>query len=65
MKFNEYYFRTATDGRKLKTATHELGHALGLDHTSGNKDVMRQGAFEIDSLSRTDKKSYTEAYKTY
>lgn len=65
MKFNDYHFNTMTNAERLKTVTHEFGHALGLDHTNGEKDVMKQGKFEITGLSHTDKNSYDEAYAGY
>ena len=29
-----------TADQRTKTTTHEFGHALGLDHTCGSKDIM-------------------------
>lgn len=65
IKFNDYHFANMTSSQRIKTATHELGHALGLDHTYGTNDIMRQGKLSITSLSSTDKASYDEAYNNY
>lgn len=65
IKFNDYNFANMTSSQRIKTATHELGHALGLDHTYGTNDIMRQGKLSITSLSSTDKASYDEAYNNY
>jgi len=54
---------------KQYVATHELGHALGLDEYTGFShpvsDVMRQGAFSHTSLSYNDRYGYDQAYKNY
>lgn len=65
IKFNTYNFSSMTAAQRQKTATHEFGHALGLDHTSGTNDVMRQGLSSVTALSSTDKSSYDAAYATY
>lgn len=65
MMFKDYHFSDMNANQRLKTVTHEFGHALGLDHTSGKNDIMQQGKLEITALSETDKKSYDEAYDTY
>lgn len=65
IKLNDYHYAGMTAGQRTKTTTHEFGHALGLDHTSGSSDIMQQGKLSITSLSKTDKDSYDEAYKTY
>jgi hypothetical protein len=65
IKFNTYNFSTMTSAQRQKTATHEFGHALGLDHTTGTNDVMRQGLLSTTALSSTDKSSYDAAYATY
>jgi hypothetical protein len=33
LKFNTYYMNKATNAQKQLASTHELGHALGLDHS--------------------------------
>ncbi|MDR2526238.1 MAG: cell surface protein [Oscillospiraceae bacterium] len=52
---------------RLKTITHELGHALGLDENNDGlpTNVMRQGQLENISLSTDDKASYDAAYARY
>lgn len=62
---NDYQFEDMNSNERLKTVTHEFGHALGLDHTWGDDDIMQQGKLEITSLSQTDKDSYDEAYESY
>ena len=37
------------------TCTHEVGHALSLSHTSGSKDIMKQGVKNYTNLSSNDK----------
>jgi len=65
IKLNDYHYSSMTMGERVKTTTHEFGHALGLDHTDGDKDIMRQGKFSLTTLSSTDKSSYDKAYDNY
>lgn len=65
IKFNDYWFNIYDPDYELNTVIHEFGHALGLAHTSGTNDVMRQGPYNIINLSSTDKSSYDAAYLTY
>ncbi|MFS1511054.1 matrixin family metalloprotease [Chengkuizengella sp. SCS-71B] len=65
IRFNDYHYADMSNGERLKTTTHEFGHALGLAHTFGRRDIMRQGKVSITKLSSTDKRSYDEAYLTY
>jgi hypothetical protein len=65
IKLNDYHYADMTADERTKTTTHEFGHALGLDHTSGSTDIMKQGKLSTTSLSQTDKDSYDEAYLTY
>ncbi|NBI29271.1 matrixin family metalloprotease [Chengkuizengella marina] len=65
IRFNDYHYTDMSNGERLKTTTHEFGHALGLAHTFGKRDIMRQGKVSITKLSSTDKRSYDDAYLTY
>lgn len=40
-KLNTHYLDDYTMARKINTAEHELGHALGLDHVSNRVSVMQ------------------------
>jgi len=64
-KFNDNHYASMTTNQRIKTTTHEFGHALGLDHTTGTYDIMRSGKLSTTSLSSVDKNSYTAAYATY
>lgn len=55
---------TETAARIQKTCTHELGHALGLDHSTMN-DVMYKSASNRTALGTNDKESYEDAYENY
>ncbi|WNY25321.1 M57 family metalloprotease [Methanolapillus millepedarum] len=64
LKFNTYYMKDySTDVRK-NVCTHELGHALGLDHNSQG-DVMYSQVTVRNDLSANDKASYDAAYLRY
>lgn len=65
--FNKYYLDSpdCTDDQRTNTATHELGHALGLDHGPSSDDIMYSSQTSVITLSQNDKDSYDAAYKNY
>lgn len=62
--FNSYQMDQYSSAEKQNVATHELGHALGLDHNTSN-DLMYAYVTSITNLSANDKASYDLAYKRY
>lgn len=64
IRFNKYVVDTYTNAKRQNVATHELGHALGLDHNT-SKDIMHGFITTKIYLSANDKASYNAAYKKY
>lgn len=64
IKFNKRVMRKLNGKQKKNVATHELGHALGLDHNK-KKDVMYGWVQERSKLTVNDKASYDAAYRRY
>ncbi|MFK4302026.1 MULTISPECIES: matrixin family metalloprotease [unclassified Paenibacillus] len=64
MTFNQYRMNQLSSAEKQNVATHELGHALGLEHNTSN-DLMYAYVTSITRLSANDKASYDLAYKRY
>jgi len=50
--------------RVRRTALHEIGHVLGLEHSNNEKDVMFHRGIYNKNLSHTDIKRLSELYKT-
>lgn len=64
IELNKYYLKNSSSNEIQNTVTHELGHALGLAHsTSGN--IMYYSQTSRVSLGSNDKDSYDAAYKKY
>jgi predicted Zn-dependent protease len=55
---------TLSSARKQHTATHELGHCLGIAHLT-QSDVMSTYNTTRTALSSNDKASYNSAYRRY
>lgn len=67
IELNKYYMKDYSESKKTNVAAHELGHALGLDHST-SVDLMDASIVNHSStqaLSQNDKDSYDEAYKNY
>ncbi len=64
IELNKYYLKDCVGIEIENTATHEMGHALGLAHSrTGN--IMYKSQTRKTSLGKDDKDSYTAAYKKY
>jgi hypothetical protein len=61
IKYNTYWFNQMTDSQRKKVGLHEMGHALGLDH-SYYPNVMVQGAYSFTSLGTHDIEDYNTLY---
>lgn len=64
IEMNKYYLEDSSTNERTNTATHELGHALGLAHSTPN-DIMAPSQTSKTTLSQNDKDSYDAAYQNY
>ena len=67
IELNKYYLSGASNAKRTNVATHELGHALGLAHSTTNSimDSGIAGHTTIQSMSQNDRDSYDYAYSNY
>ena len=67
IELNTYYMSGYSNSKKQNVATHELGHALGLDHSTSTDvmDAAITGHTSTQALSQNDKYSYDAAYNNY
>lgn len=49
--------------RLLATVLHEMGHALGLEHSENSQDVMYYRGWQLESLSANDINRLRDLYK--
>lgn len=61
IEFNKYWLNQYTLSQQKYVALHELGHALGLDH-SYTPNVMVQGTYSYTQLGSHDKQDYYYLY---
>ena len=64
IKFNKYNMSGHTSTVRTRIATHELGHALRLGHST-SADIMYKYTPKTSTLTKNDKDSYNAAYKKY
>ena len=57
------YERILTDDEYYRVMLHEIGHAIGLPHTTSNNSIMRPISDEITNISIDDRKTLEELYK--
>ncbi|WP_311407390.1 matrixin family metalloprotease [Liquorilactobacillus uvarum] len=61
-KLNLYYLNSYSTARKINTAEHELGHAMGLDHVTDHASVMQPQGSDY-SIQQSDVDRLKELYK--
>lgn len=58
IEFNTYYLDNYSASERKKTATHELGHALGIAHVDKDDNVMWKTRGDIYTLGTLDMSTY-------
>ena len=57
------YKSILTDDEYFRIMLHEIGHALGLPHSTSLNSIMRTNTMEITNISIEDKKDLEELYR--
>ena len=65
IRYNRANLEKSSSTRKKHVAIHEMGHALGLAHNSGSRDVMKNPANDATFLTSNDKASLEASYSRY
>lgn len=65
IKFNKYNMSSKSTARKKNIATHELGHALGINHIPYSNDLMYPYDNGVYKLTITDQLAYDSAYSFF
>lgn len=65
IELNKYYLKDDDSDHITNTVTHELGHALGLAHSTSSSDIMYESQTAVTKLSQNDKDSYDASYNRY
>lgn len=56
------YKSILTNDEYYRIMLHEIGHALGLEHTNDQNSIMRENTMEITDISLRDRKTFQALY---
>lgn len=65
INFNSYYMENLSTVQRQNVMTHELGHALGIDHNTDSNSIMYPYVSTVTSLSQDDINAYTWLYNNH